>query len=308
MKTAAALVAQLQAIFGSHPGFRPAHAKGQLLSGTFTPSAKAKELSVAEHFNAPSTPINVRFSNSTGLPQIPDTDGNADPRGIGIRFNLKPVDGRRKHTDIICHSTPTFPTRTGAEFLTFLQALATSPPGGPSPSPIEKFLGANPKALEHVQWPKPAPISYGTEQFWSVSAFKLIDSAGKETFIRYHIVPTAGVSTLSATELSSQDDNYLQTELPERLAKGPIGFKILAQVALPGDVTDNSTIHWADTNPVVELGTIEVKEILPNNAAEQKKIIFDPIPRVEGVDASADPLLEMRAALYLISGQQRRAA
>jgi len=47
---------------------------------------------------------------------------------------------------------------------------------------------------------------------------------------------------------------------------------------------------------------------LPNNAAEQKKIIFDPIPRVEGVDASADPLLEMRAALYLISGQQRRAA
>jgi len=73
-----------------------------------------------------------------------------------------------------------------SKILIAFQALATSPPGGPSPSPIEKFLGANPKALEHVQWPKPAPISYGTEQFWSVSAFKLIDSAGKETFIRYH--------------------------------------------------------------------------------------------------------------------------
>jgi len=308
MKTAAALVDQLQSIFGKHPGFRPAHAKGKLLSGTFTPSAKAKELSVAEHFNTPSTPVLVRFSNSTGLPQIPDTDGNADPRGIGLRFNLKEVNGRRKHTDIICHSTPTFPTRTGAEFLTMLQALATSPPGGPSPSPIEKFLGANPSALVHVQWPKPAPESYATEQFWSVQAFKLISSTGAETFVRYHIVPTVGVSTLSADDLASRDDNYLQTELSERLAKGPIGFKLTAQVAVEGDVTDNSTVHWADTNPVVELGTFEIDEVVKDNAAAQKNIIFDPLPRVEGVEASDDPLLEMRAALYLISGKQRRAA
>jgi catalase len=41
---------------------------------------------------------------------------------------------------------------------------------------------------------------------------------------------------------------------------------------------------------------------------EQKKIIFDPIPRVEGVEPSDDPLLEVRASVYLISGKQRRAA
>jgi len=43
------------------------------------------------------------------------------------------------------------------------------------------------------------------------------------------------------------------------------------------------------------------------NAKEQKKKIFDPIPRVEGVGASSDPLLEMRATVYLISGRERRA-
>jgi catalase len=37
-------------------------------------------------------------------------------------------------------------------------------------------------------------------------------------------------------------------------------------------------------------------------------VIFDPIPRVEGVEASDDPLLEMRAAVYLVSGRGRRAA
>lgn len=128
------------------------------------------------------------------------------------------------------------------------------------------------------------------------------------TFVRYHIVPTAGVATYTSEELAKQDDNYLQTELPERLAKGPIGFKILAQVAIEGDVTDDATIHWADSNPVVELGSFEVTAVLKNNAAVQKTTIFDPIPRVPGVEPSDDPLLEMRAALYLISGKQRRAA
>jgi len=45
-----------------------------------------------------------------------------------------------------------------------------------------------------------------------------------------------------------------------------------------------------------------------HNAEEQKKIIFDPIPRIDGVEASLDPLLDIRAAVYLISGRERRAA
>ena len=41
---------------------------------------------------------------------------------------------------------------------------------------------------------------------------------------------------------------------------------------------------------------------------EQKKIIFDPIPRVDGIEPSDDPLLELRAAIYLLSGRRRRQA
>jgi catalase len=37
--------------------------------------------------------------------------------------------------------------------------------------------------------------------------------------------------------------------------------------------------------------------VAPNNAAEQQKIIFDPVPRVEGIDVSADPLFDPRANL-----------
>jgi catalase len=51
-----------------------------------------------------------------------------------------------------------------------------------------------------------------------------------------------------------------------------------------------------------------VDALAPNNEAEQRHIIFDPIPRVDGIESSGDPLLEPRATVYLLSGRRRRAA
>ena len=116
------LLQKFDLIFGVHPGFRPAHAKGIMLHGTFTPTAEAAGLSKAPHLNRPSTPATVRFSNSTGIPVIPDNDPNADPRGCAIRFHL----AERVHTDIVAHSTNAFPARTGQDFLEFLSAIAAT--------------------------------------------------------------------------------------------------------------------------------------------------------------------------------------
>src|ERR1700679_2300735 len=82
------LLQQFDAIFGLNPGFRPAHAKGTMLTGTFTPSTDAASLTNAPHIVRQSTPVTVRFSNSTGVPLIPDNDPNANPRGFAVRFNL----------------------------------------------------------------------------------------------------------------------------------------------------------------------------------------------------------------------------
>ena len=99
-----AILQKFEALFGAHPGFRPAHAKGIMLNGSFTPTAEAAKLSRAPHLNRPSTPATVRFSNSTGIPVIPDNDPNADPRGCAVRFHL----ADRVHTDIVAHSPMVF--------------------------------------------------------------------------------------------------------------------------------------------------------------------------------------------------------
>jgi len=298
------LIEQFDTIFGQHPGFRPAHAKGAMFTGTFTPTADAAKLSRAPHFTNPSTPVTVRFSNSTGIPMIPDTDPNADPRGMAIRFHL----GERVHTDIVSHSTDAFPTRTGDEFLSFLRALASTPPGASSPTPIELFLGANPAALAFVQTPKPAPASFATEAYFGVTAYEFLNAEGVSHFGRYRIVPEAGVHVLDDSEKSAKGPEYLFEEIVARIASGPVIHKITAQLAAAGDTVDDATIHWPEDRPVAELGTLTLTAPVADDAAEQKQIIFDPIPRVDGIEPSDDPLLELRAAVYLISGRRRRKA
>jgi catalase len=300
------LLAQFDTIFGLHPGFRPVHAKGTLLQGTFTPTPAAKELSRAQHLNQPQTPVLVRFSDGTGIPLIPDTDPNVRPWGFAVRFVL----GEHVHTDIIAHSTDGFPTHTGAEFLAFLKALAASDPANLAGSPLEAFLGSHPAALKFVQAPKPFPVSYARESFFGITAMEFTNAAGKVRFGRYRIVPEAGNAYLDEAAASAKDANYLFTELAERLVKAPVRFKILAQLANEGDVVDDATINWPEDREQLDLGTLTLTApvVADTQVAEQKQIIFDPIPRLDGIAPSADPLLELRAAIYLISGRRRRSA
>ncbi len=298
------LIQQFDAIFGLHPGFRPAHAKGLLVTGLFTPSPRARKLTYAPHVRGASTPVTVRFSNSTGIPLLPDNDANADPRGLAIRFHL----GEHVHTDIVSHSTDGFPTRTGEEFLEFLQAVAESESSQELPSPIEKFLGAHPAALAFVQTPKPMPASFATERYFGVTAMLFTNEEGLRRYGRYRIVPESGEEHLSPGEAKKRDADFLFNEIKQRLESRAVEFRILVQLANAGDIVNDSTIHWPDDRETFELGTVALTAVTPDNAREQQKIIFDPIPRVEGIEPSDDPLLELRAAVYLLSGRRRRKA
>ena len=298
------LMAQFDQMFGLHPGYRPAHAKGLMLSGVFRPAAGAQKLTKAPHVVRESTSVTARFSNSTGLPQLPDNVADANPRGLAIRFNL----AEHVHTDIVSHSTDGFPTRDGYEFLEFLRAAAASGADVPSPKPVEQFLGTHPAALAFVQVPKPFPSSLARETYYAVTAFAFTNAEGKTRYGRYRVVPEQGNDYLTEEQVAGIAANYHFDELAERVAKEPAAFKILVQVAEPGDTVDDATVHWPQSRELVEFGRLELTGVLPDTLAQQKHIIFDPIPRVDGIEASADPLLELRAAIYLLSGRRRRAA
>src|SRR5882672_4149650 len=82
------IVKLFEVLAGNHPEYRPAHAKGILLKGTWTPAREASSLTRAPHVERASSPVVVRFSDGSGLPTIPDNDPMASPKGCAIRFYL----------------------------------------------------------------------------------------------------------------------------------------------------------------------------------------------------------------------------
>src|SRR6266404_3200154 len=172
---------------GVHPGFRPAHAKGLMCIGTFNPSPDAARLTRVPHATRPSTPVTVRYSNSTGIPTIPDNDpARSGPRGMAVRFHL----ADHVHTDIVAHSANGFPVRTGEEFLEFLRASAAANAG--KPEAIGAFLAAHPNAKRFVELPKPIPTSFAREAFFAVTAFQFVNASGVSRHGRFRILPADG--------------------------------------------------------------------------------------------------------------------
>ena len=107
---------------------------------------------------------------------------------------------------------------------------------------------------------------------------------------------------------AAQSAAFLGDELAQRLATGPVKMRVVVQMAAPGDEVADSTGVWPEDRPQVEFGTITLTKRVDAADPEMRKIIFDPIPRVDGIDPSDDPLFAVRAALYLFSGRRRRAA
>lgn len=290
---------------GVHPGFRPVHAKGVMCSGSFQPSRDAAILTRAPHALRHSTPITVRFSLAAGVPTVRDNDPTgASPQGVAVRFHL----ADHVHTDIIGHSHNGFSVRTGEEFLAFLKGAAESGPGAPSPPPIAAFLATHPAAKKFVESPKPIPTSYARQTYFAVTAFKFTNAEGQSRFGRFRLRPEAGTEYLSPEQAAKKSANFLAEELSERLAKGPAKFRVLVQLADIGDEVTDATIVWPETRPVLDFGLITITEHVDGSLPDLRKIIFDPVPRVDGIDSAGDPLTEVRSEIYLLSGRRRRAA
>jgi len=289
------LVKTFHTLAGKHPGYRPAHAKGILLNGTFTPAREAASLTRAPHIDRKSVPVVVRLSDGSGMPMIPDNDPNASPKGFAIRFYL----AEHVHTDIVSHSTDGFFTKNGQDLLEFLREVASGNP--------QAFLAKHPETLAFIQTPKPDPVSFATEEFFAVSAFKFINQKGLTRYGRYRIVPQAGVQHLDDETAKAKGGNYLFDEIKERVSRGPIKFDIQVQVAEKGDVVNDPTVRWPESRPVIPFGNVTLTALAPDDEAH-KKIIFDATPRVDGIEPSDDPLFEVRAAGYLIAGRERRQA
>ena len=99
------ILAALDQAFGLHQGFRPNHAKGVVIEGRFKANPQAAALSKAKPFDGSAMPVTARFSDATGIPDLPDGSPFANPHGMAVKF--KQPDG--SESDMVLVSLKTFP-------------------------------------------------------------------------------------------------------------------------------------------------------------------------------------------------------
>jgi catalase len=292
------MVNALYTAFGDNHA-RAVHAKGIMAVGVFAPSPDAKALTNAKIFSGKSLPVLVRFSDFTGIPNIPDTVGDANPRGLALKFTLP--DGST--ADVVTHSFNGFPTATTEEFRQLLLAIGAK--GGGDPAPLDAFLGAHPIARTFLTTQKPPSASYTTLSYFGVNAFEYTAANGHKAYIRYRFVPRGGEVFVPAADLPGKGPNYLQDELPHRLAEGPAVFDWYAQVAETGDAVGDPSVAWPESRRLVKLGTIRIDRLAPDPAAADKATMFRPLNVPDGI-AAADPMLGVRQAAYPLSFSHRQ--
>ena len=293
------IVDALNKLFGTHPGIRANHAKGIVVEGRFKASPEAAALSRAALFDGSTIPVTVRFSDSTGRPDVPDGAGPANPHGMAIKFHLP--DG--SDTDMVINAFKFFPVSSGADFRDMLLALAASPPNAPKPTKFDEFAASHP-TVKAAAATVATPASFADEQYNGVNAFVFVNKAGERQAVRYLMVPERVVH-LDRDEATKRPPNFLMDELPQRLKRGPVTFHLKAQLAAPGDPTNDATKPWPDDRKVVELGVLTIDKAVPDNAEAEKALLFLPGQLTDGIEPSDDPLIAVRDAAYAVSFARR---
>lgn len=293
------LVAAFHGAFGAHHA-RAVHTKGIIFEGTFTPDEQAATLTKAVHLQREPSRVVVRFSDFTGLPEIPDNTSAASPRGFAIKFVLP--DG--VNTDVICHSFNGFPVATSDEFRLFLLSIGASGPNATKPTALDYFLDTHPITKRFVTT-QPLPASWATTAYFGVNSFKFTNQQGRSQYVRYQFIPTVGEHYLTPEELAKKDANFLSAEIKERIAKGPFGFKFYAQIADKSDDIENPALAWPATRLRVLLGTVQIDRLAANTPEEDKATQFNPGNLPAGIEM-ADEMVKLRAGAYPISVKERQ--
>jgi catalase len=299
MVTPEEAVASFEKRFGSHDGFRRLHAKGWLYRGSFTAATAATALTKAAAFSGESIPVVARVSNGGGNPKHPDAA--PDVRGLAVKFSSGP-----EAFDIVAQSAPRFPVRTLDRMVEFVKANEPSPTGfgrlaafiAKDPRTVLPALAADAKALR-------PPTSYAEQSYHAVHAFIWIDPDGGRRAVRYTWEPEAGVNFLTAKAAKALGPDYLHDEFDKRLASGPVRFTLKVQVAEPADRTDDPTVQWPSSRPVIDAGTLELAEPETGRETNGDILVFDPTRVVPGIELSDDPVLKIRSQVYSESVRRR---
>lgn len=296
------VVGAMESAFGVNPGQRRNHIKGTCAAGEFVGTAEAAALSRSPLFTGATLPVIARFSLPSGNPKLPDTTRGV--RGMGLQFKLPKDDVH--HMAML--NVPVFGAAVPKTFLDQLIAIKPDPATGkPDPEKLKAFRDSHPdtKALGEFVAKNAPPPSYVNAAYYSIHTFKFVDSAKKNTPVRWRFVPQAGEKQLTDDEMKSLPADFLEERLIEAMKAGPARWDMIVTVGQPGDPETDPTQAWPKERREFKAGTLTLSSATPQKGAPCEGINFDPLAMAAGIEPTDDPILLFRSPAYAVSYTKR---
>ncbi|MFT7773613.1 catalase family peroxidase [Roseateles sp.] len=299
-RSAGRIVDLIHGVLGLHEGYRTLHADGRLYRGVFQANEEARRFSRAIHLNGDVVPATVRFSKGGGDPFA----HFSATVGMATRFYLPDGD----ITNLVMLSQKLFVARSIEEFIELVTvAQPTAPGAGPNLPALQAFLKTNPRVANvfRMRAESAAPVSFAHTAFHAIHAFRFINAEDKVTHLRVHWEPVGGVLGQFASELAQASPSVLFDELDARLAEAPIAFNLVVELAEPGDPLDDPTTLWPAGRKLVTIGRLEVRAPTTEQEIGDRVMNHDPSKLTDGIEATDDPILQIRRGVYEVSAAQR---
>jgi catalase len=245
-------------------------------------------------------PVTVRVSKGGGDPFA--HFGNTV--GMATRFYLP--NGRV--TNLVMLSQKLFVVNSLDQLNGILDAAAPLAAGGPmNKEGLMQWVSRNPNtaAVLKMRAVAPAPQGFDSCAFHAVHAFRWIAADGRESVVRCHWEPVAGIRTRDVKELSSADAELLFDEFAASVARQPVEYDLVLEFAEPGDPIDDATAPWPEGRRREVVGRMRV--VAPTTEAEigDRVMNHDPTVLTDGIEATDDPILQIRRGIYEVSAADR---
>lgn len=293
---------------------RVVHARGAGAYGYFEPYDDwLADYTAAKFLITPGvqTPVFVRFSTVAGSRGSADTV--RDVRGFATKFYTE-----QGNYDLVGNNFPVFFIQDGIKFPDFVHAVKPEPhneiPQAQSAhDTLWDFVSLQPETLHTIMWlmsDRALPRSYRMMQGFGVHTFRLVNSSGEGTFVKFHWKPRLGVHSLiwdECQKIAGKDPDYNRRDLWEAIESGQypeweLGVQLVAEAdefKFDFDLLDATKIIPEEQVPVRPVGKMVLNRNPDNFFAETEQVAFHTANVVPGIDFTNDPLLQFRNFSYL---------
>jgi len=292
---------------------RVVHARGYGAHGFFELTDSLSDVTRADVFQrvGERTPAFVRFSTVAGSKG--SFDLARDVRGFAVKLYTQ-----EGNWDLVGNNIPVFFIQDAIKFPDLIHSAKPEPDRNfPQAQTAHDnfwdFISLSPEAFHMIMWTmsdRAIPRSYRTMEGFGVHTFRLVDAAGKSTFVKFHWKPKQGLQSVvwnEAVKINGADPDFHRRDLWDAISAGDfpeweLGVQLFDDAfadSFDFDVLDATKIIPEELVPVRIVGRLVLDRLVDNFFAETEQVAFCTQNVPPGIDFSNDPLLAGRNFSYL---------